>query len=93
MVQPLSFSAKARIPSLVADLTALFGPSGSRKTTVINWIAGLDRRNTGHIRMHRTACSTMPGALALPLKNGGWEPELPGPLEVEAGGTFPPAPS
>ena len=71
MVQPLSFSAKARIPSLVAGLTALFGPSGSRKTTVINGIAGLDRRDTGHIRMHLTCLFDCARGVGLPPEKRG----------------------
>lgn len=34
-----------------AGVLALFGPSGAGKTSILNWIAGLNRPDSGHIRI------------------------------------------
>lgn len=42
--------AAARLPLEAPPVTALFGPSGAGKTTILRALAGLDRCEGGHIR-------------------------------------------
>jgi molybdate transport system ATP-binding protein len=47
-----SFSLRAQLQCPIDSfhITVLFGPSGAGKTTILRFIAGLDRPATGHIR-------------------------------------------
>jgi molybdate transport system ATP-binding protein len=49
-----SFRLAAELRAETAGVTALFGPSGAGKTTILNWIAGLTRPDAGHIRLDDT---------------------------------------
>ena len=47
-------------------VTALFGPSGAGKTTIVNMIAGLVAPERGSIALDKSCCSTRPPASTLP---------------------------
>ena len=54
-----SFTLAARFEA-AAGVTALFGPSGAGKTTIVNMIAGLLTPDRGSISFDGTCCSMPP---------------------------------
>ena len=55
------FSIAAKFET-AAGATALFGPSGAGKTSLVNMIAGLLTPDRGRIALDDTCCSTAPRA-------------------------------
>ena len=49
-----------------AQVTALFGPSGAGKTTLINSVAGLSRPQEGHVRVAGETLTDVAANIALP---------------------------
>jgi len=69
--------ATLQIPAPGFSVTVLFGPSGSGKTTVLRLLAGLERADTGSIRLGGTTWSDANRGIHLPpqARNLGFLPQ------------------
>ncbi|MEJ0006218.1 MAG: molybdenum ABC transporter ATP-binding protein [Steroidobacteraceae bacterium] len=66
-----AFSARVAFTSTTAGITALFGRSGSGKTTTIHLIAGLLRPDHGHIRIDGTVLFDAAQGIDVPAEQRG----------------------